>query len=401
MFLFDVEENELVNFVLKSKSKKSQDCNGIDMAIVKDVILSISKPLTYLCNLSFKSGTFPNSMKIAKVIPLYKSGDKHQFTNYTPVALLSQFSKIFEKLFDNRLEKCIDKHSLLTNSQYGFRKTRSTSLAITEAMEEISNAMDNKKYAIGLFIDLKKAFDTINHRILVDKLERYGIRGVALEWVKNYLSNRKQFVNMGNTTSDCLNITCGVPQGSVLGPKLFILYINDMSKVSLVLKLVLFADDTNIFCSDEHIDTLLDKVTAEMHQLKVWFDCNKLSLNLSKTKYMIFSNRKKITKQTLIIDQEIIEKVDEFKFLGVLIDNKLNWKSHIKYVQTKISKSVAVLNKVKYVLDYKSLRMLYCALVLPHLSYCLEIWGNNYTSTIKPLIILQKRAIRIVHWVGY
>ena len=293
MFLTAVEEKEIIDMVNKCKYKTSTDSNEIDMKVVKKVIEGISEPLTYICNLSFKTGKFPNNMKIAKVVPLYKTGDRHHFTNYRPVSLLPQFSKILEKLFNNRLDKFINKHKLLSDSQYGFRANSSTSLALTESIEEITNAIDHKLHSVGIFIDLKKAFDTINHNILINKLERYGIRGLVLHWVRSYLSNRKQFVKLGDYCSSCLDIVCGVPQGSVLGPKLFILYINDICKVSKLLKLVLFADDTNIFCSGDDLAELLKDLTEEIIKLKNWFDYNKLSLNLAKTKIMLFGYGKR------------------------------------------------------------------------------------------------------------
>lgn len=288
MFLTAVDENEVFEIVKKCKNQKSLDCNDIDMIVVKRVIEAIIKPFTYICNLSLQTGRFPDRMKIAKVIPLYKSGNKHHFTNYRPVSLLPQFSKILEKLFNNRLEKFIDKHKLLTESQYGFRSSRSTSLALLDSIECITNSIDKKQYVAGLFIDLSKAFDTIDHDILIRKLERYGVRGVALDWVRSYLGDRKQFVKLNGGCSLCMDIACGVPQGSVLGPKFFNLYINDICKVSKVLKMVLFADDTNIFCSGDDLQNLLEDMTNEISKVKFWLDKNKLSLNLNKSKLMLF-----------------------------------------------------------------------------------------------------------------
>lgn len=246
--------------------------------MVRSVTEAISKPLNYIYNSSFQSGTFPNHMKTAKVIPLYKSGDKHQFTNFRPVSLLPQFSKILEKLFITRLDNFLGKNNIINECQHGFRAKRATSLALLDFMEEISS-VDNKMHTIGIFIDLQKAFDTINHEILLGKLERYGIRGKVLDWIKSYLTQRKQFVKLGDYFSDCLEISCGVPQGAVLGPKLFLIYMNDLCQVSEALKLVLFTDDTNICCSGSDLQLLVQEMNKELEKIKLWFDTNKLSLN--------------------------------------------------------------------------------------------------------------------------
>uniref|UniRef100_A0A3Q3EUW8 Reverse transcriptase domain-containing protein n=1 Tax=Labrus bergylta TaxID=56723 RepID=A0A3Q3EUW8_9LABR len=398
MFLTAVEESEIIEIVHKCKNKTSTDYNDIDMRIVKQVIQGIAKPLTHICNLSFKTGKFPRKMKIAKVIPLYKTGDKHHFTNYRPVSLLPQFSKILKKLFADRLNKFINKHNLLTDSQYGFRPNRSTSLAVIELIEKITNSLDQKNYAAGVFIDLKKAFDTINHDRLINKLERYGIRGVVLNWLRSYLHNRQQFVKLGEYTSSCLDIACGVPQGSVMGPIIFILYINDICKTSNIL---IFADDTNIFCTGEDLQQLLELITSEMSKLKRWFDNNKLSLNLSKTKIMLFGNCKLNNDVNVKIDGVNIERVYVNKFLGVTIDHKLCWKPHIKHVKSKLSRSISVLCKAKHILDHKSLHILYCSMILPYLNYCVEVWGTTYKSSLLPLVTLEKRAIRTINKAEY
>ena len=274
-------------------------------------------------------------------------------------------------------------------------------MALTEALELITTALDCKQYALGIFIDLKKAFDTIDHSILFKKLESYGIRGLALNWVKSYLSKRQQFVQLGDCVSSCRDITCGVPQGSVLGPKLFILYINDMQRVSKLLHFVLFADDTNIFCQGDDLKQLQNDVSREMGKLKIWFDRNKLSLNLSKTKTMLFGNHKSDQQVKIKINGVEIENVTEFKFLGVTIDDKITWKAHIKHIQSKISRSTGIIGRMKRFLEPKILRILYCSLVLPYLQYCAGIWGCNYKTTLRPVIMAQKRALRVIHKVNF
>uniref|UniRef100_A0A3Q3ITX2 Reverse transcriptase domain-containing protein n=1 Tax=Monopterus albus TaxID=43700 RepID=A0A3Q3ITX2_MONAL len=268
-------------------------------------------------------------------------------------------------------------------------------------MDDITSAMDEKKYTMGIFIDLKKAFDTINHELLMDKLEKYGIRGIVLKWIRSYLTQRRQFVKLGEYQSSELDIVCGVPQGSVLGPKLFILYINDICKVSDLVKVVLFADDTTIWASGENLQQLSGRVSQELEKIKKWCDSNILSLNLDKTKFMVFGNRRLDNELQLKSGGANIERVHEIKFLGVIVDDKFSWKSHIRYVQHKIAKNISILARVRYILDGKALRILYSSLILPYLEYGVENWGNTYKSSLQPLYILQKRAIRIVHKMGY
>lgn len=261
--------------------------------------------------------------------------------------------------------------------------------------------MDKSKYAVGVFVDLKKAFDTINHNILLNKLERYGIRGIVLDWVRSYMENRNQYVQMDDNRSTCGNITTGVPQGSVLGPKLFILFINDLCRVSEKLKFILFADDTNIIYSGEDLNKMIEEVTEEIKKMTQWFKANKLSINLEKTKYMLFGNKKCNTDARISLDGVMLERVSEIKFLGVMLDEHISWKPQIQHVKLKLAKNIGVLGKVRHFLPYKAMYLLFSALVMPYLDYCLEVWGNTYHTNLQPLFILQKKALRIIHNVGY
>ena len=261
--------------------------------------------------------------------------------------------------------------------------------------------VNHEEITIGIFIDLKKAFDTINHELLLCKLERYGIRGTALSWLTSYLNNRKQYVNYNGTSSSLLDISCGVPQGSILGPVLFILYINDLCNVSQFLKFVLFADDTNIFASGYNINELCERINQELININIWFKVNKLSLNLSKTNFILSTKRNIADSQLKIhIEGVVITRVYECKFLGVIIDSKLNWHSHCALVKNKLLKCNAILMKASLFLNLIAMRTLYCSLFLPHINYCCEVWGITNKGTIDPLVKLQQRAVRIVSKVG-
>ena len=396
LFLKPVTEFELLSIVNKFKSKASCGYDEINMSIVRKVIHPILIPLLHICNLSLNSGVFPDAMKIAKVLPFFKSGEDNIFSNYRPVSLLPQFSKILEKLFNNRLVEFIEKFQLLCESQYGFRYQHSTSHALCELYEKITLAIDNNEIPIGVFIDLRKAFDTIDHTILLNKLERYGIRGVANSWLTSYLSNRYQFVEHNQISSQRLKIRCGVPQGSILGPTLFILYINDMYKVSNKLKFILFADDTNILISGKDINQVCNTLNTELAKLCNWFSVNKLSLNIGKTNYMIFGNRHVTSSVDICMDRVKVNQINVTKFLGVYIDSKLTWNNHVDYIHNKISRNLGILYKVSKVLNEESLHTLYSSLVLPYLQYCCEIWGNGSAMNCDKLFRLQKKAMRII-----
>ena len=397
MYLTGVVKQDIVNTVNKFSNKTSKDCNDINMVLLKKVITCVANPFTFICNKSLEEGVFPDEMKCAKVIPLFKSGAKDEFTNYRPVSLLPQFSKILEKIFADKLDNFTTKYNLINNSQYGFRSNSSTSMALLELIEEITNSLhDDKKSTIGVFIDLKKAFDTLNHGLLLKKLEHYGVRGIANNWICSYLENRRQFVSFNGFSSDSLKLSCGVPQGSILGPKLFLFYINDICNISDKLKFILFADDTNIFFSDQNLCNLVSTLNMELNKLNTWFAVNKLSLNVSKTNYMLFSRSKINFEIKILINDNVIERVFVTKFLGVLIDEKLKWQEHINLVRSKVVKNISVLYKFKHIFDHNALRILYCSLILPYLTYCVEVWGNSFKSHLAKIEIIQKRAVRII-----
>ena len=248
-------------------------------------------------------------------------------------------------------------------------------------------------------MDLSKAFDTVNYNILFIKLEHYGVHGIALDWIKSYLSNRFQFVQFKNSISSLEPITCGVPQGSILGPLLFLVYVNDICNVSSVAKLILFADDTNLFFSNKDPLHLIELLNQEIPKFLQWLTANKLSLNFDKTKFILFKPRqKKISFQIhLKLNNREIEQVKETVFLGVVLDENLNWRSHVAHVANKISKSIGIIRKSRFYLKNESLRILYFTMIYPYLQYCNLVWASTYPSNLSRLVILQKRVIRIIN----
>ena len=382
-------------------SFKDSACGWDDIAskVIKKVRNQITNILVHLCNLSFVSGFVPTELKLAKVVPVFKSGNKDNFTNYRPISVLCIFSKIYERLAYNRLLNFLLKNNALFKYQFGFRDQHSTELALILLIDKITSAIDNNEFTLAVFLDLSKAFDMVNHSILLNKLEHYGIRGVPLQWFRSYLNERKQYVSFNGTDSTSLDIKCGVPQGSILGPLLFLIFINDLHNASKSLFFILFADDSNLLLSGPNINDLCKQMNQEIKAVVEWFKVNQLCLNISKTNFMIFSAKNKIYESSnynIQVENITVEQVKQTKFLGVYIDDKLNWSVHINYICNKISKNIGVITRARKMLDQKTTTGLYYTFIYPYLNYCCSVWGLAPATYVSKLQILQKRILRII-----
>ena len=355
-----------------------------------------------LCNQSFIKGVFPNELKLAKVVPIFKQGNRELCQNYRPVSILPCLSKVFERLMYDRLISFLHKHRLICELQFGFRKGRSSFMALTEAIDLITNAVDKGDSIVGVFLDLSKAFDTVNHDIMLQKLHKYGVRGIPYEWFRSYLNNRRRFISFNGTISEEDKITCGVPQGSILGPLLFLIYINDLTTVSENYKALLFADDANLFFTKSDCNDVDYQICNELTKIQEWMNCNALSLNLNKTQYMIYTSKGRDAQDLDIkLNGTKIQRVFETKFLGVKIDAKLTWIPHIKFISKKLWKSIGIILKARKKIDTATMKSLYYAFVYPYLSYCNHVWGKTYMTHLKPLVLLQKKIVRIVTGSSY
>ena len=349
MFINPVSEDEVVNIIKACKPKHSKDCDDINMYVLSKVTDQIVKPLVHIFNLSFSSGIFPSEMKTAKVIPVFKSGNRSDFSNYRPISLLSQFSKILEKIFNLRLEQFLISNEILSNCQYGFRSCMSTVHAALELIESISTAVDNKKnIALAYSLTLKRLLTLIIMTYLLRNYSSMELMGTANAWLNKYLPNRNQYV-IAHLACDLSRVW--VPQGSVLGPVLFLLYINDICNVSNLLKFLLFTDDTNIFCSSTSLHDLQDTINRELGKLFVWFSVNRLSLNLGKTNYMLFRSRPPDNELALKINNVVLPRVAATKFLGIIIDDKLSWKPNIQSVKSKLSSVLSIMYKASKLIN--------------------------------------------------
>ena len=350
-----IAEDEILKIIYKFDKNKSAGHDGIGNLIVKGVAKEIVHPLTAIFNLSLSTGKVPDNLKIAKVIPIHKKDDKEIFSNYRPVSVLPCFSKILERLVFNRCTEFIENNKILNAKQFGFRVHHSTSMAIMQVVDKINDAVEKNETTIGVYLDLSKAFDTIDHDILLHKLDYYGFRGIVLDWFRDYLSKRTQYVSYNDSKSDLKTILCGVPQGSILGPLLFILYINDITNTSTLLDFLLFADDTTILYSSSDIVSKIPLVNRELTEVSNWFKANKLSVNATKTNYMIMGTQymtsmedEGVSNVDIILDNTKLQRVDNTKFLGVTIDENLSWKNHIDGITKTISRNIGMINKLKF-----------------------------------------------------
>lgn len=389
---------EVENVLQNCDTKKSHGHDNLPVKLLVDGACHISQPLAYIFNLSLQSGLFPNSMKIAKVSPVYKKGSKFDPGNYRPISVLPILSKVFEKLVNSRLMKYLNRNDLLFKHQYGFREKHSTKLSLINLANHLIKYQDKGQVTVGVFIDFAKAFDTINHDILLHKLKNYGIRGIQLDWFRDYLCNRLQFVHHNGSSSSLASIVCGVPQGSVLGPTLFLIYINDLPQSSDFFNFRLFADDSNIFHSfpSQHKQIDLLEITENLKPISQWCDANKITLNIKKTNYMIIKPRKK--KISVVGEVKIkgikLTEVHSSLFVGIFIDEYLSWSEQINHVTNILRKKVGIMYRLRHFIPKQVLILLYHSFIQSHISYGLEVWGCASKTKIQKIYIAQKTALR-------
>lgn len=403
LFLQPVTVQEVISTIRSLNNSSSRDIDEIQIKPVKYVADVIAPVLTNIFNMCLTTSIFPVKLQVAKVVVLFKKGNRNELGNYRPVSILPIFSKVFEKIIHCRVLNFIETSNVLTPYQFGFRKNMSTELALLHQKEYILTQFENKKIVVGLFVDFSKAFDLVNHEVLLNKLDIYGVRGCALHLLRSYLSHRRQVVQINNSRSQVLPLACGVPQGSILGPLLFNLYINDIVNINQDAKFIIYADDTSIFFSGNNIDQLISSCNDTIVQLQQWSSYNSMTINTNKTKAVIFraKNKPLLPHADIIFNSRPVDIVDHFKSLGVTFTAHMSWETHVNLLVTNLARITGVIGRLRYILSTKLKLLVYNSLFYSHVNYCQLVWGTTTFSNLQKIYVMQKRYLRHVYNAGY
>nr|CAI5860927.1 unnamed protein product [Callosobruchus analis] len=402
IFLRKTTNEEVLEIVSRLKNKHSTGEDHISNITLKRIICFVIEPLTYIINASLEEGVFPDKLKIATIKPIPKKGDSTIIENTRPVSILSSFSKIFEMEMKIRLVSFLEAHSIINPNQHGYQKNKSTVSATFDFIKRILDSLDNGFLAIGLFIDLSKAFDCVNHETLLNKMERMGIRGVAYQWCKSYLQNRKQQVKIIHESKEYFSTKkttkYGVPQGSVLGPLFFLLYVNDLQTYlnDDNISISSYADDTNILLFGKYYGEIILKTEIAFKKTQQFFQENSLTINTNKTHCILFRHKRNKNEYPEKINLDGIHIIysDSLSFLGVVIDEFMSWEQHIKSLCMKLSKACYTLKELKKIVSHEALIQAYYSNFHSLMAYGIILWGGTHTQEV---FMLQKRAIRIMN----
>ena len=377
------------------KSTGSDELPGIFTNISAPIV---AETLSKLFNLSIRNGEYPDALKIAKVIPIYKKGEHTDVNNYRPISILTHLNKIFETIICNQMKSFLDKHNIFYKYQYGFRDKHSTDHALIEIVDGIKLSIDTSKLAGGIFIDLTKAFDTVNHKILLEKLQHLGIRGVPNKLLESYLTNRYQYVQINDNKSSLRSINCGVPQGSVLGPLLFILYINDLVNCTKS-KIRIFADDTAVYFACSNKAEFEELVKAIMTQLDEWFTANLLTLNTDKSYFCIFrttQNQIINLPEVINFNDKSIMRAKSIKYLGITLDEFLNWNEHVASTIKSLNSLFSVFYNIRRYLTIEHIKVIYYAMIYSRIKYGICAYGFAKKENMDKVQILQNKLLKVI-----
>lgn len=397
IFLKPTNRTEILSIINKFKNKKG-GIDGINTKILKTLSDFLAEPLAHIINNCFVTGIWPDELKMAEVIPIHKSKEKYKPCNYRPISLISNLAKIMEKILHKRLLNFISQCDIISGKQYGFLKNRSTKDALSYIVDKVLNELDKSNPIAITFLDLAKAFDTVDHNILLEKLYRYGIRGKAQILISSYLKNRLQKVRVNGTYSEYEELNTGVPQGTILGPLLFIIYVNDLLVSLPEGEIISYADDTAVVTNEKSWGEIEEKATRQLHEVSDWLALNKLTLNIDKTVYITFGNYCNSVPDNIKISikNDEIKRVESCKYLGMYIDYRLSWDLHVQKIVNKTKYLVFIFYKLSKIMQRKTLMIIYYSLFHSILSYGIIAWGGAYMNQRVLLQNLQNKILKII-----
>lgn len=404
LMLFPATENEISNFVRELNISSAPGIDKIPAKLLKVNVQNIVPKLTLLINQSSLEGKFPDSLKTAKVRPIFKSGSKKSLGNYRPISVLPTLSKPFEKYLHSRIYSFFKKHKIIHKNQFGFQPKSNTLTAAISFVNDLQTELDKKSMiCASIFIDVSKAFDCVPHDLLLSKLYKYGIRGNAHRLIESYLDNRKQKVVLDGAESIELIQKYGVPQGSIIGPLFFIVFVNDLFHLNLKGRIQLYADDAAIIYNSKNLDTLFSDMQQDLNLINTWFFNNGLTINASKTKYVIFSYTDKFNNinNQLFIGNEKLERVRSTVYLGLTIQQNLKWSEHVEKIYKKITNFLGMLRRSSYMLPIKERKSVFYAHVQSQISYLNVIWQNSAENILSKISIALNKFMRVIFWEDY
>ena len=396
-----IQREKVLRFLSTMDISKATGADMIGPRLLKFAAPYIADEVTYICNHSINNSVFPNKWKEAKVTPVYKNGSHEEVNNYRPISILPVMSKVLEKHVHDSLSEFLGEFDLLHKTQSGFRSQHSCETALVNMIDSWLDAIDKGKMIGVVLVDFKKAFDLVDHNILLDKLSVYGIKGEALRWFNTYLTHRKQQVSVNNCMSDFKQVSYGVPQGSILGPLLFLLFINDLPLYTCNVFTDLYADDTTLYDIQDSMEQLEINLQTTLNNLNVWCRNNGMILNSSKTKVLLVTTtqkRQRLQNENIDLkfNNESLNMISNDKILGVYVDNNLTWSEHIKHLSRKITSSIWLLSKIKKFLSQGHRVQFYKSYIQPHIDFCNIVWGSSSETNKLKIFKLQKRACRVI-----
>lgn len=412
MLYFIIHYSYFIHVILHMNDKK---CPGYDAIRAKDIKYAstdLVPVITHLINQCIATSTYPDIIKIGVIRPIYKKGKRNDYNNYRPITILSCVDKIIERYFENKINKFLNSHSIITSKQYGFQKNKSTTELLRKFSDEVNSYLNDRQHVLVLLIDFSKAFDVLNYNILFDKLSRSGIQGPLLELLKNYHHNRYTTVKICNHTSDLILTTQGTAQGSILGPTEYLLYVNDMVNVISEGSVYQFADDTCLLVARKKVEEAQKILQQNFNQLCKWAHDVGLIINYQKTKYLHIHSSHNIYKSvpTIVAHNHLclhsynnnncscdhLELVKKHMYVGLMIDDRFSWGPHTEHVCSKLRSVMSKLKILKYKLPYKTLRLLYMALADSVIGYGLSSYGRTCKTNLDDIYNLQIRILKII-----